>query len=363
MLINPFQGAYGLDLGDRSVKIVQLRRKRKNWRSNGYILTHASHLELPEGLIDNGEIQKPEEVIQLLKKHLAKKECRAVAKIPWAAVCLPETKTYIQLIKIAAENHKMLKEMVGEAAPSHIPFETKDVYFDFEEILEKNVQKGERAVLLAAAPKNIVDSYTYLLNIAGLVPLAFEVEATAIVRAVINRRKDLSKEARGILDLGATRSSFIIFDQGVIQFSLSLPISGIKITNKIQEALRLEYAEAEKLKKECGLERDKNGGKLRKVLEEILEDLSQKLFRAIQFYKIHFPDHNPLTGIRLCGGGANLPALENFLSARLKLKIRKANPWVNLFSKNYPPLPLDESLTYATAVGLALRALENPLKI
>ncbi|MEK9183337.1 MAG: type IV pilus assembly protein PilM [Patescibacteria group bacterium] len=358
MFLNPFYHSFGMDIGDRSIKLVQLQRVRCGVFKYCHRLTHFSQIPLPIGWIVDGELQKPEEIVQALKNHIAKQK-DGLAISPWVAISLPETKTYIQLIQLKTNGEQISEEIVREVAPSYLPYELDDIYLDWQ-IIEQNANHA--SVLLAAVPKKIADSYTYLLNIAGLTPLAMEVEATAITRAIINRQKDLTREARGILDLGASRSSFVIYDHGVIQFSLSLAFAGQEVTEKISNALNLDLAEAEKIKKECGIDPKKCKGNLKSVLENSLNDLADKITQAIQFYKLHFPEKNPLTGIRLCGGGANLPARENYLSAKLKLKIRKANPWVNLFPTNQPPMTEERSLLYATAIGLAIRADESPIK-
>ncbi|MCX6779337.1 MAG: type IV pilus assembly protein PilM [Candidatus Magasanikbacteria bacterium] len=363
MFLNPFKKAFGLDLGDHSIKVVQLKQRLVNKGPYHYELAHASSFNLPAGLIVNGEIVQPEEVIRLLKSHLTQQKIH-LNKIPWAVSCLPETKTYIQLLNIhlSEPKEKLEQSDIESLIPSYLPYELNEIYLDWQEI-NPNPKEVDRSVLLAAVPKKIADPYTYLLNIAGIVPLAFEVEALPIARAVINRQKDLTTQSRGILDLGATRSSFIIYDHGTIQFSLSLPISGAQITEHIQKSLSLTFEQAEKIKKECGADKGKCSPELAKVLEEIIDDLAKKITQAIQFYKVHFPEKNTLTGIRLCGGGANLLNLENILSAKLKMKIRKVNPWVNIYPKGEEPMPLDESISYTTAIGLALRAIENPLTI
>lgn len=362
MLINPFKNAFGLDFGDRSVKLVQLSRRGVGLGKKRYKLNHASSFDLPPGLIVDGEIQRPEEVLRLLRRHLMSRN-KGLVKSPWVVTSLPEPKTYVQLIKVKidSEDEKIDPRSVIEQAPSYLPFDLESVYLDWQLVDCEDVCGKERSVLLAAVPKTIADSYASFLNIAGLSPLSMEVEAAAITRSVINRDKNLKSEARGILDLGAARSSFIIYDHGAVQFSLSLPVSGQKITEAISRTLKIDPTEAEKIKRECGLESKKCQGKTKKVLIEILDDLTDKIFQAINFYKLHFPDKNPLTVIRITGGGANMPALESYLSSKLKIKVRKANPWVNLFPVDKPPMPPEESLRYATAIGLAMRALEDPV--
>lgn len=360
MFIRPFQHAFALDFGDNSIKVVQLSKKM----GGNFKLNHVSTLPLSEGIIIDGEIQKPEEVLRLLGSHL-NNHSPGLIKTPWVVACLPEPKTYVQLIKVAVDplSGFIEESAVLAEAPSYLPFEMDSVYLDWQPVESGLPKEAEALVSLAAVPKIVADSYTYLLNIAGFTPLALEVEALAIARAVINRNKDLTHEARGILDLGANRSSFIIYDHGIVQFSLTLPISGIKITKMIEERLQVTELEAEKIKKECGLDQRKCQGKLKEVLISVLEDLAAKIFQAVQFYKLHFPENEKLTGIRLCGGGANLPGLENYLSAKLKMKVRRANPWVNLFPVGKEPISLENSLGYTTAIGLAMRALEKPISL
>ena len=77
MFTNPFPNAFGLDLGDLSVKLVQLRNRSIWHREPCYDLVNFRSISLPHGLIANGELQKPEEVrkkIQSLLHGRNKKE-------------------------------------------------------------------------------------------------------------------------------------------------------------------------------------------------------------------------------------------------------------------------------------------------
>ena len=64
--------------------------------------------------------------------------------------------------------------------------------------------------------------------------------------------------------------------------------------------------------------------------------------------------------ILMCGGDANIPGLLEYLSSGLDTPIAFANPWINIlpsFDKEIPPMTFNNSLRYATALGLALRKI------
>ena len=82
--------------------------------------------------------------------------------------------------------------------------------------------------------------------------------------------------------------------------------------------------------------------------------------KSIHFYYSHFPGSNRITHITMCGSGSNLKHLEDILSLELKIECRPGKPWKNLQSKKEINIPYNESIGYATAIGLALRAADNP---
>ena len=60
--------------------------------------------------------------------------------------------------------------------------------------------------------------------------------------------------------------------------------------------------------------------------------------------------------IILCGGDANLLGLTDYLSASLKIPVERADIWTNIDYRDgfIPEIEFNDSLRYATAVGLAL---------
>jgi type IV pilus assembly protein PilM len=211
--------------------------------------------------------------------------------------------------------------------------------------------------------------------LAGLCPLSFEIESRATARALI--KNEVTTQPVLLVDLGATRTSFIIFSGYSLRFTSSILVSSTNFNKLIAKNLRLSLAEAERLKIKYGLEEKikleiknqkaevkKESGKIFEALIPALVDLTQQIKRHLDYYQTHANhEHLPPNGkgvskILLCGGGANLKGLTRFLSLELGLAVELGNPWINVLSKEKPPgLSFEESLKYTTAIGLALRGI------
>lgn len=227
-------------------------------------------------------------------------------------------------------------------------------------------------------PRETIDSYINCLKSAGLKPRALEIESFAISRALI--KNEIATSPVLLIDLGATRTSFIVFSGDCVRFTSSIPISSMGFTEIISKNLGATISEAEELKIKYGLggrirfkigngsEKKIEKGKIFEALIPALVDLTQQIRSHIDYYQTHASHEHLLSGgevvpkIILCGGGANLKGLSELLSIELKIPIELGNPWVNILSggkKEVVKLPLEKALGYTTAIGLALRGIKE----
>ena len=118
----------------------------------------------------------------------------------------------------------------------------------------------------------------------------------------------------------------------------------------------------EKIKNQQGLfyKKDAKSSKVWNAVAETTEQLIKQIEKAIKFYYSHFPDANKVTRIVMCGGGSSLKNLDKIISTSLKVVARPGRPWKNLGGKRENSMPVEKSLSYAGAIGLALRAADNP---
>lgn len=349
---DPTSRAVGLDVSEHVFRLVEIRRGpfyRRRLQLHRY-----SEERVPDGVVVAGEFKDPKTVTAHLKNLLKKAYKRPTSR--GAVVSLPETRTFIKVISVKKpESLEAIPAAILAEAELHIPTPINDLYVDWQHMEDpKAVPVGKpMSVTIAAAPKQIIDSYSSALEAAGLIPVAFEIEAQAIVRSVIPSKQDGDKTI-GIVDFGATRSSFIVYDKGTIQFTVSIPLSGDVVTRRIAESLSVDISEAERTKRQCGVDAHKCGTRLWSIMEPFLSEMSERIIDAVNFYRDHFPGGRPLDEIVLCGGGANMARMDELLSDLTKTPVRRADPWVNI-DPGRSPLPPEIILSSTTAVGLALR--------
>jgi type IV pilus assembly protein PilM len=394
-MFNPLSQAFGLDIGDRTFKVAQLAcggRPGQPCR-----LTAWGSISIPEGIMDKGEVlnmaQAAGYVRQLIDQTRGLKGKAVIA-------CLPEAKSFVKAVEIQPGiSESEIKQAVLKEIEQNIPLKTDEIYYDWQIIQDQELPPAQPAaaaapettatealknadekktetemgaetaapaeavpksrILIAAAPKNLIDGYSQMLETAGLAPLAFEIEAVAIARAIVPYDEQFS-EAVGILDLGATRSSLVIYDGGILQMSISIPISGYELTKIISEQLQISMSDAELVKVECGLDANRCEDRLWRILRPAIDDMCAMIRNALRFYKVGFPMGKKVERLYLCGGGAHFREIDSVLSRKLTIKVRRGDALINMqMHKNFPE---DKSLTYATAIGLGLRAVEEGRK-
>lgn len=343
------QHSFGLDIGDLALRFVFLQKKGDYFKIKCY-----GEKLLPPGLTSEGKINKPDELAAHLANLIEHPDCGKL-NLKNVVTCLPETKTFIKLITVPwPKDHDLTNSIINEAQ-KHIPLSLDEAYLDWQ--IVDSQEKEWLKILLGVTPQDIANNYIKLLKLVGLKPTVLEVEAAAIVRSLLLGGEAPPKESFIILDLGATRSSIIIYAKNTIQFSLTVPISGVQITQMLAAKINCSYEKAEELKVSCGLQvKGENTSEVQisATLNEIINPLIVKIKDALEFYKLHFPRATMPSKIILTGGGSQFLGLGRLLKTTFGLEIEVANPYINI--KNN--IPSKHPSSYATALGLAMRGCQ-----
>jgi len=307
---------FGLDINDRSIKIVKLKKKRGFFK-----LDSLNDVDVKEGVIEEGAIKDEKGLAETIKKACSSVKGKKL-NTKYAIASLPEEKAFLQVIQLPKMSEEELKSAVPLEAENYIPLPIDEVYLDFKSI---DSGSGQLDILITAVPKATVDSYVSCIKEAGLIPVALEVESEAVARALI--KGGISEVPLVILDVGKNTAGFIVFSGGSIRFT-----SSIKIVSK------------------------------KSISESYMAELVSQVDKFIDFYQNH-ANHadsgkNKIRKIILAGGGSDSKGLAESLLKGLKIPAEPGNPWSNANIKQISPELLKfykKPLPFCTAIGLAIR--------
>jgi len=348
---------FGLDISDFSLKAV-LAEKTKD----GFVAKQRSCFDLEQGIIEKGEL-KNEKALANSVINCLKKAQDGKLKIKNIVCSLPEEKSFVDVFSVPLiEQKEELEQVVLNEAESRIPFPLNEVYYDFELLPNQSPSKiNQQEVFLAACPKKVVDPYFQSLKSAGLFLLGMEIESLSIARAIFSKKDDAQPTL--VIDIGENKTSFFVFFRKAVRLTSTIPCSARTLTLSLAQALKTSEAEANKLKEKEGLLGKAKG---LEAMVPALNLLAEKIKDYLSYYKSHLvktSSSNKLQNVEkilLCGGGANLKGLPEFLAEQLKIKVSLANPLVNfnqLKQNKILKVEKDQALSLATALGLSQREI------
>lgn len=358
---NPQRAAFGLDISDISLKLVQLEPDGSRYKVAAF-----SDTGIPKEVMSADTIKDPKKLVSIIRQAVGHPKFGRI-NTPYVVASIPEAKSFVRVIQMPAMSEEEAAEAIQWEAEQYIPIPVGQVYLDW---LILGREGDKMSVLITAAPKEYIDNYVAILKEAGLVPIALEVESQATARSLVS--PDYEQETVLIADINTIRTSLIIFDRGTLQFTSSIPIAGNIFTESISRALSTNFEEAEKIKRRVGLDEgeDPQAEAVKKSLLPVLNNLLNEIKNTIRFYEEHSRPDSKITRLLLSGGSSKLKHLPSFLHDKLThaeasahplrsvpgIKVELGNPWVKVLKIGQtPPLSREDSLSFSTAIGLALR--------
>lgn len=348
-----FPSSFGLDLSDLSMKAVWLDR------TGGHDLVMSfGSVPLALGNVVDGEIMNPEAVRSAIESLLEKSGPKKIGTRK--VICsLPETKAFLRIISLPRMEKEEVKEAIKWEIEANIPLTLDQVYYDWQ-ILDLNVvgEKGKMNVLVVAVARSVVDQFTEVLESAGLEVIGLETESIAQARSLLPEKND--KNTTLIVDIGDRRTSFLIAIGSTPCFTSSVPLSSQMVTEAISKELKISFDEAEAIKIKHGLGSLAMKSPVLKAAEPVLESIAVEIERSIDFYVNSLRYSSGIDSIVLCGGGSNMNGFLPYMTKRLGKPVESGNPWVNVqLGREIPIIDKRRSVQYSTAIGLALRGLDE----
>ena len=353
MLFNIFgKKTLGLDISDHSMEAVSLSGSLKSPR-----LLALARIKLDPGVVENGLVHKKKELTDRLKTLIASPQFGRFTE-KRAVLALPESRSFVHhfdiLEKVSPDKER---KIIIDKAKENFPFPLEKIYFDYR--IRKTEEKKD--VLLAAIPKDVVNSYVEILKECQLEPMFLELESESIARSL----QEVAEKPFLLADIGARTTNLSVIDESGLTMSVSLPVAGNAFSRSLIEQLRVLPEEAEMLKREVGLDYKKEKGRVLLVLQKEIQKIIEEI-RGVDDY-LEKRGGNKTKVLVLAGGSAPMPYLSNYMSENLEKPVVIHDPWVKI---NIDILRKKENLKkalrinpvlYATVIGSALRGLtKNP---
>jgi Tfp pilus assembly PilM family ATPase len=327
--------APGLALNDSGLKFIELGSG-----PGGQIVKRYGKAELPQGLIEAGNIKDQEGLTRALE------DFRKSFDLRYIRASLPEERAYLFQTTVPNIGDRELRTAVEATIEENVPLSVSEVIFDYS-VLPK--QEGEAedkvTVFVSVIPESIVLDYLSVFRNAGFMPLHFDVESQAVAKSLIVKNDPVVSL---IVNLNHRNAGLYIVSQGAVSFTSTIQVDPPEKLSKNKTETSLN--------KEAVINDDLGLLKVYPALNGLVSEIKKVfLYWQTQSDRVN-RKIQPIEKIILCGDESGRTGVSHFLAHELDTKVELGNVWKNVFSFDsyIPDISFEDSLSYAAAVGLAL---------
>lgn len=338
-----FQNHIGIDIGETSIKLIQLASSDGKFRLSSIAISDSSKTE--------NLTERDLEDVQIIKKLI--QNSGAMGKLCVAS--LPESQVYTRVIEMPFLEEPELSSTIKWQAEQYVPVSLNDVVLKHQVLSfpEKGVPGSKMSVLLVAAPNVLVSRYMAIFSKAGLEPLAIETEIFAVARSLVASEEQSPTTL--LVNFGSSSTTLAVLRRGDLSLTQSVTTGGAAMTRALVADLTLEVTQAEEYKKSYGLDQTKLEGKVQKVIKPTVELILNEVKKVIAYYETR-PGSMAIKRVMLSGGTALMPGLLEFFSNNLGLEVQLGNPFVQLeLNDKQRQAVFEAGPLFSAAVGLAMK--------
>ena len=393
----------GLDIGSAYLKAVQVETQRG---TPALRIARVAQIPTPPDAVRDGIIVDKNAVAGAIRQMLREAGIAATGAV--TAVAGPTV--VVRHIRLPRMTEAALRKSVRYEAAKHISANVEDSVIEFE-ILAPGAEAGvvppvgggaatpagsgaaageedggssadapsgtdQMNVMLVAAPREMVESRIATVELAGLEAVAVDIEAFALLRALVecdvpaaryqSAALSVVEDApvaaspegaapgpaqpplRALVDLGASHTEVTILRGRNFALTRSIPIAGEAFTSVFRNHFKCSAAEAEQQKSlvdmalllDPALANDPAACALPRLLQPQLDELLREVRRSIHYYQSQMDGgpaaSTPLSEIVLSGGGAQLQGLAPYMRARLGTEVRVGDAFESALFDTHP---------------------------
>ncbi len=334
--------ATSLDIGIYSIKAIDGSSRGVGAKVKQAISEpNNSHVKIPNN--DTEEEQLSALLSEIKNKYNLPKDL---------IVSIPDEYASTHLIEMPVLTDAELATAIGWQAEQYIPIPKDEMVLEYEVMYRPNrkTSDSKMQVLIVGSRKILIDRLLSATSKAGFIPQVFETQSISIVRAL---NLTINDPASIILHMGASTSTIIVVDQGIINFVYVYKSGSQVLTNTLSKKLGLSLEQAEQYKRTYGIDPNQFQGKLLAILEPQIKLLISEIKKALRFYSSKSQNTNQIQRIILSGGPAQMPGLPQYINQTLNIEVLIASPFLNCNGN----IPAIDRTAYTPSVGATIRGL------
>lgn len=349
----PKDVAYGLDVGNGAIKLVEVKRDGENrFRLSKHIVKPT-----PPNTVNNGVVIDRKNFLATLKAitrefGLGKQSVSTV---------LTGQNLVVRLLEVPRMPPYEFESSLKLQAGVYLGLPADNLTYDFQ--ILKDLPDGKMQVFLVGSPRQPVVDFAATLKKAGVTATRVDIEPLAAYRSLEASEQVpqvVPSQTTVVIDLGAGTSNLSIFQEGVLQMVRVLSVAGNDFTRAIMDAEQIEFSEAEELKRKYGVRPDTP---IYSAISPVLDRLTRQIAMSLEYYQVE----NRMTNVKhvsLVGGSSKLIGLLELVTARLEEvysriglsvpKVELGNPCAGMACSLSAGDAGDLGPVLSVAIGLAL---------
>lgn len=338
----------GLDLGNHSIKIVELEKI-----SGSPTLTNFAVFESDKLNLDVNNEDSMNFYISKLKSYFEEINFKTKEVV----LTLPDSDVFVSV--------RVLPKMTLSEIKNYVPLQAGDVFpeninnLTFDVKIIEELENNQIEVLLVGARKQKVEKFIEIVKRSNLIPKIFEPKSLSNSRLV---NENLVNKANLILDFGFNSTNLEISVNKYPRFNKTISIGSNTYNKALAQNLNLSLLQAEEYKKVYGLTPGIADDRIYNFLTPLTDSIILDIKRSI----VYFNEKNrgiEINKIHLFGGLAKLPGLAEYLQKNLNYPVEV----VDIFSKikvasslsKFEPELKNISPMLSSAIGAALVQLHE----
>ena len=342
-LLSGVNGFFGLDIGAKSIRVVQLKDngKQKELIRYAYVPID-SRIALSDLPADRAKLMK---IVSDLVDQ-AKLTTKNVA------VGIPSQRVFTTIADIDRVPADELDKAIHFQADAFIPTAVAESKIDWALLGDSPTDKTKQEILLSSIPNAYIESRLDMLESIGLNVIAFEPNNLAMARALVSYDSTLPQL---VIDIGSQSTDLVITRGGLPHLTRSIPTGIEAIVRSAMQNLNIDEKQATQFVFKFGMSKDKLEGQVLQAINNTVDGLIHEIDKSIKYFQTRYAG-TKLDRMVVSGGASVIPELPLYLANKSGLNVEIGNAWRNVtFNRDRQNELLAISNQFAVAVGLAER--------